>query len=113
MTRILQWRIYYADGSTFDSTNGAPEHAPATGVIVIVQRNPLPNENPYIQHMTDYYAWLGTHWLGCDIFRLFQYWFVDGHKYDFPRASLAGETIMNEKFLDIRMKAKNDTDFFR
>jgi len=108
----LQWRIYYADGSTIDSSQCQPEHAPATGVIVVVMQNPLPDEQPYIQHMCDYYVWLGTHWLGCDILRLFQYWFVDGKKYDFPRASLSGETIMNKPFLAIRMAAKADPDFF-
>ena len=108
----VQWRIYYANGETFDSLLGDPQHAPATGVIVIVQESPLQNENPYIQHMTDYYVWLGTHWLGCDLLRLYQYWFVDGAKYDFPRAALAGETVMNEHFLAIRLEAKSDKDFF-
>jgi hypothetical protein len=109
---MINWRIYYADYSTFDSSQGEPQDAPGTGVIVIDQQNPLPNEKPYIQHMTDYYIWLGTHWLGCDLLRLYQYWFVDGHKYDFPRASLAGETVMNEDYLAIRKKAKRDPDFF-
>lgn len=107
------WRIYYADNSTFDSNQGKPEHAPATGVIVIAQKNPIKGERPYIQHMTDYYVWLETHWLGCDIMRLFQYWFVDGRKYNFSRAALSGETIMNQEFLDIRKKAKVDKDFFK
>lgn len=108
----ISWRIYYGDGSTFDNCEGEPCHAPATGVIAIAQVNPIPGENPYIQHMTDYYIWLGNHWLGCDMLRLFQYWFVDGHKYAFPRASLSGETIMNQDYLDIRMRAKRDEDIF-
>lgn len=106
------WRVYYADGTTFSSLDGEPWQAPATGVIVIVQRNPLKGENPYIQHMTDYYVWLGSYWLGCDLLRLYQYWFVDNSKHDFPRASLSGETIMNEPFMAIRFAAKSDKDFF-
>jgi len=31
----ITWRIYYADGSTFDNTQGNPEDAPTTGVIAI------------------------------------------------------------------------------
>ena len=110
---MTSWRIYYGDGSTFSSNDGHPEHAPATGVIVIAQRNPLPNENPYIQHMADYYVWLGSHWLGCDLFRLYQYLFVDNGLYTFPRAALAGETVMNADYLAIRMRAKRDPDFFK
>ena len=109
----VRWRIYYADRSTFSNLDGEPWQAPATGVIVIAQRNPLPNENPYIQHMTDYYCWLGDCWLGCDQFRLYQYWFIDGWKHDFRRACLAGETVTNERFLEIRHLAKQDPDIFR
>jgi hypothetical protein len=112
MNSNVDWRIYYADETTFSSIDGKPHEAPATGIIAIVQKNPIPDENPYIQHMTDYYVWLGNTWLGCDILRLFQYWFVDGYKYDFPRASLSGETVVNELYLDIRKRAKTDKDFF-
>lgn len=37
---MLNWRIYYDDGSTFDSSDGAPEDAPAFGVQCIVERDP-------------------------------------------------------------------------
>lgn len=106
------WRIYYADGSTFSDLDGDPQHAPGTGVIIIAQKSPIFGEKPYVQHMTDYYVWLGDAWLGCDLLRLWQYWFVDNKKYDFPRASLSGETIENSRYLEIRKMAKTDPDFF-
>lgn len=34
------WRVYYDDGSTFDSTQGAPNDAPGLGVQAIVQVHP-------------------------------------------------------------------------
>jgi hypothetical protein len=34
------WRIYYDDGSTFDSDRGTWEAAPAQGVICVVTRDP-------------------------------------------------------------------------
>lgn len=37
---MVQWRIYYTDGSMFDSTMGAPEDAPGWGVAAISQQNP-------------------------------------------------------------------------
>ena len=32
-----KWRIYYDDGSVFDSTDGGPDDAPAVGVQCIVE----------------------------------------------------------------------------
>ena len=34
---MSDWRIYYHDGSTFDSTQGVPNDAPPTGVVCIIQ----------------------------------------------------------------------------
>lgn len=34
---MLSWRIYYDDGSTFDSSQGAPDDAQAAGVQCIVE----------------------------------------------------------------------------
>jgi hypothetical protein len=36
----LIWRIYYADGSTFDNIEGEWEDAPGDGVIAVVVTNP-------------------------------------------------------------------------
>lgn len=34
---MLSWRIYYDDGSTFDSAQGEPHEAPGLGVQAVVQ----------------------------------------------------------------------------
>ena len=106
----LHWRIYYADYSTFDSSQGEPWEAPAYNVIIINQRHEDSDERPYVQHMADYYVWLGYKWLACDRDRLWQYWFVD--KYDFPRAAMLGFTAPNDDYNAIVRKAKDDKEFY-
>lgn len=36
----MKWRIYYGDGSTFDSSQGEPSDAPAFNVQCIVENDP-------------------------------------------------------------------------
>lgn len=47
------WRIYYADGSTFDSTIGEPGSAPSYGVQVILIREGRFNRR--VLKLGDYY----------------------------------------------------------
>lgn len=104
------WRIYYADGFTFSNQDGAPEDAPGLGVIVIVITHDDPREQAYLQHQADYYIWAEGKWWACDLFRLWQYWFVQ--KYDHVKVSLAGETVRNELYEQIVKAAKSDKDFY-
>lgn len=99
-----RWCIFYADGTTFGSDDGEPKVVPGLGVIVIVQEHETSGERPYLQHMTDYYVWLGNRWLGCDLFRLWQYIFIE--KPDFEKVALAGQTIANDEFSRIGMEAR-------
>jgi hypothetical protein len=34
---MFKWRLYYADGSTFSDTDGAPHDSPPWGVVVVSQ----------------------------------------------------------------------------
>lgn len=60
------WRIYYSDGSTFDSTQGAPHEAPAEGFICSVGYDE--SGARYIMHGWDYYCYDldSQQWWGCD-----------------------------------------------
>lgn len=62
----MDWRIYYADGATFDSSQGAPDDTRPTGVAVIVQRDA--NGSRYIVKGENYYFWGGPldQWRGAD-----------------------------------------------
>ena len=100
----MKWCVLYADGTACESTDHEPWDVPGLGVIVIVQAHEDPQEKAYLQHMTDYYVWLGDRWLGCDLFRLWQYWFVE--KHDFRKVALAGQTISNSDFVHIGKQAR-------
>lgn len=106
----MNWRIYYADGSTFDNQDGAPSDAPGLGIIVIVQKHDDAREGAYLQHRADYYIWADLRWWACDLFRFWQYIF--SQKYDHEKVALAGETIHNSTYVEIVRTAKNDKDFY-
>ena len=58
------WRIYYDDGSTFDSRDGQPWQAPGHGVICIVQPDPHPpnySVNTQVLRGHPYY-WYHVEW---------------------------------------------------
>lgn len=114
----MDWRIYYDDGTTFDSAQGTPYDAPADGVIAIVMpwngrhrpiaarsdRNgdPLAGENWYFWHAGE------LEWWGCDREGLF-----DQLKRN-PRTTQAvkqGRTVSVEQFAEIIRRASNDPDF--
>ena len=101
---MMKWCVFYADGTVRGSKDVRPENALGLGVVTIAQEHEDPQEKPYLQHMTDYYVWLGNRWLGCDLFRLWQYIFVE--QYAFPKAALAGQTVSNEEFMKINKRAK-------
>jgi hypothetical protein len=60
---MVDWIVFYDDGSTFSSDDGAPEQAPAWGVMVIAARS--------AEHGR-------TLWLGQDFF----WWDEDGEWVD-------------------------------
>jgi hypothetical protein len=66
-----QWKIYYGDGSTFDSTEGDPEDAPATDIQIIIQFSEDGERDR--QSGSDYYVRRDGRWQGVDIFGLFDY----------------------------------------
>ncbi len=111
MFRKADWRIYYADGSTFDSVDGEPWQAPATRVVLIIQRHRDPQEHAFFQWMKDYYIYKHNRWFVVDYGALLFYWFTE--QYDHPRASLAGETIPNETWNEMGELARRDRDSFR
>ena len=103
---MVKWRIYYADGTTFDSSEGTPYDAPSRGVICIVQ--PDIDVGRHLVHRFDFYWWHDGEWYGGEIFGLFDYLASDGHK-----TVKFGRTISNHQYTDIIQRAGNDPDFPR
>ncbi len=64
----LSWRIYYSDGTTFDSSQGRPEDAPAWGVQCIIQTCPDEGKNLTTRH--DFYWRDEGRWVGGDFIGL-------------------------------------------
>lgn len=103
------WRIYYTDGSTFDSTQGEPWDAPRYGVQVIVQDHVDPQERPYLVWQGDYYIWKGQ-WFPVDRFAFDMYYFVN--TLSGRKVGLAGEYTDNDNWVAITRRAMKDPDFF-
>ena len=114
----MRWRIYYADGSTFDSSQGEHEDAPPFGVICIVYPNDLVGR--IIMHGWDWYYWVpgdGQHcqprsprtgqWWGSDIYGV-----LDRLLHNLPLCALKqGRNASNERYRQIMAAADKDPDF--
>ena len=96
---MRRWRIYYADGSTFDSSEGEPEDATAFGVVVIAQTR-APDDvhglERELQHGWDWYWWHAERgeWWGSDIHGL-----LDHLLHRTPvRAVVQGRSVPTARF---------------
>jgi hypothetical protein len=102
---MIEWRVYYSDGSTFDSSQGGPADAPPWGVQVVVQR--CPSEGRNLQVETDYYWWdpgLGR-WFGGDFLGV-----VDALARNCGPVRF-GRRIPGVEFDGVRTRAMADPDF--
>jgi hypothetical protein len=102
------WKIYYADGTTYNSLDGGPDQAPAIGVQVIIQRD----KNHGIKYVSggDYYLWddrgEGAEWWAADEAGLILYIIEPGIK-----VIKLGTHITPSRFSEIIGAAKSDPDF--
>lgn len=96
------FRIYYADGSTFE---GDPFEAPATGVIVIVQTSESVGRT-HLKYL-DFYWWEDGRWFGGDQAGMLLHLIEGGG----PKKVLFGKFIRDEKFHAIMRRALADPDF--
>ena len=105
---MIDWRVYYSDGSTFDSTQGAPHDATAVDVQAIVMRDPDPGSargvGRQILSGKDYYYFEHGQWFSCDIFGLYDFLIRNG-------LVLFGRNVSDEKFEATYAKALTDPDF--
>jgi len=77
MENKIDWKIYYADGSTFDSLQGSPQDAPSIGVICL-KHFTLDNKWELLAYR-DYYIY-DRQWWGGDSAGFWQYMFKTGLK---------------------------------
>ena len=100
------WRIFYDDGSTFDSNQGSPEQAPALGFICAVGYDE--SGARYIMHGWDHYCWdqETSQWWGCDLPGLFDR-LIRNKVYAYKM----GRTVTKKRFRELMHQADQDPDF--
>jgi hypothetical protein len=98
---MIDWRIYYGDGSAFSSEEGRPEDAPRVNVMCIAWYNE--DNRRRLAHAADYYFYEEGRWGACDSFGLFEYLI----RSKFP-VVLFGRLIGDSRFRDIMAKADHD-----
>lgn len=109
----LDWRIYYADGSTFDNLQGTPANSPDRGVIVIVYNDRIDHLNTIGRiclNLWDWYFWRedDREWYGCDSLSVTHYFRQYARVISCLRT---GETLPTPKYKAIMERATNDLDF--
>lgn len=116
MQRAVEWRIYYADGTTFDSQQGRPQDAPWYGVVVILMYDEdfngrgVLSDDPLSCRENDYYWWHveDAMWYGgkdTDALILFAMF------PDRVHSLKHGQTLKNTLYRSIVERAKADPDF--
>ena len=103
----INWRIYYSDKSTFDSTQGEPCDAPGYGVICIVQ--PDDDTGRLIMHKWDFYYYVPStgQWWGSDLQGL-----LDRLSARLPVVAMCqGRSVTTRLYGEILGMADKDIDF--
>jgi len=103
---VVEWRIYYDDGSSFDSTMGDPADAPSVGFICALGYDDAGKR--YIMHGWDHYCWdIETRqWWGMDLMGVF-----DRLRRNLVYAYKEGRTVSRKQWQELMMQANSDPDF--
>ena len=110
----MEWRIYYGDGSTYDSSQGPPASASGYNVQAIIQPDrsrPGGNVGTVVLHLHDWYYYRRDSgmWCGGDLTGL-----LDQLLSRSPiEAVCQGRLIPRNQFDQIIARAMNDPDFPR
>ena len=101
-----KWRIFYSDGSSFDSNDGEPHQAPSLGFICAVGYDEAGDR--YIMHGWDHYCYdqETDQWWGCDTFGLF-----DRLCQNKIYAYKMGRTITKTEYRALMHRADQDKQF--
>ena len=103
---MLNWRIYYGDGTTYDETDGPAEEAPAWGTVAVVTRNSNdPREIVSVQGTGfDYFVYdKNNDWWGADFIGL-----IDRLADRSAKVVCFGRTIEPHKYEQIIAKSVKD-----
>ena len=103
----MTWRIYYDNGSTFDSTQGEPHEAPAHGFITAVGYDE--DGSRYMMNGWDHYRWdkATSQWWGMDLLGVFDRLRFNREIYAYKE----GRTVSVALWQEIMNRAHRDEDF--
>lgn len=101
----FRWRIYYGDGTAYDSRDGEAWDAPAVNVQAVVVSDP--EHGWYCCRADDFYWYLEDEdrWYSGERFGLFDYLTQPGR-----RKVLFGRSIPDREYRAILDRAMNDPD---
>lgn len=89
----MSWKIFYARGEEFSSTDGEASAAPTTGVAVIAEKR---GRERFIWKYGNLYAWFSQQWHTASVLR--KSWVPDA-------VILRGEMISNTDFKETLQRA--------
>jgi hypothetical protein len=98
---MIDWKIYYADGSTYSNEDGEAAFAPGGGVICVAWYDQ--DNRRRLAHGADYYICDEGRWFGVDAAGFWQYMAEPGHK-----VVKLGRMTGDLNFRLIMSKAMND-----
>lgn len=98
---MVNWRLYYGDGSMFSSEDGGPEAAPCTGVMCAAYYDD--DNRRRLAHSSDYYFFEDGRWYGVDLFGLWDYLARPGLKL-----VKFGRMISDNQYRRVMSQAMND-----
>lgn len=101
---MKQWKIYYGDGTTFDSDDGLPVDAPATNIQLIAQYHPELGRH-FIggQLRSDFYLFVNDEWIDVDLIGLLDHLMAQG-------IVKSGRMLPTSEWKQIQRRALNDPD---
>ena len=108
------WRIYYADGSTFDSTQGGPEEAPLDGFVCAVGYRCAATSERYITYGKNHYFYNeeGDEWWGIDWHGMLDRARMYSREKSNPFwAYKEGRMVDDDRFRELMALAHRDPDF--
>lgn len=104
---MLSWRIYYDDGSTYDSAQGEPHEAPGLGVQAVVQVDERVGRVILTRFDWYYYRYDLGEWWASDYFGL-----LDQLTSDTERRVGAVRSGRNAaSYHEVMLRAQSDPDF--
>ena len=96
----VDWKIFYGDESTFDSSQGDPDDAPPWDIQVIAEINNDIGRKLHSQ--ADYYLFINGKWVGIDSIGLIDY------LANVLGIVKVGRQIDRQKFREVLDRARND-----